>query len=130
MAAGRKKELLWNKDISARIKGMVKSKVKIDYILATIQEEYDHAPTNVQSMYKVYGNDIKAARAEAIESVGKKVLAQAEDGHFPSQEMYLTTQEDWSKKDKLEVDLANDEDNSALSTLLTMLGVDKERKND
>jgi hypothetical protein len=125
MPAGRKAESRYHPAIAKRIQELVQSKVKISHMIAMLNEEYETAPQNEKQLRKFYGDTIAAARGKAVEQVGKKVYDQAVDGHFPSQEMFLTTQDDWSKKEQLGVTLEDDEDNSAIATILAMLGKDK-----
>lgn len=125
MPSGRKAEVRYHPAIAKRIQELVEAKVKIAHMIALLQEEYETAPNNAKQLYKYYKETIAAARAKATEKVGKKVFEQAVEGHFPSQEMYLTTQDDWSKKEQLGLTLEDDEDNSAIGAILTMLGKDK-----
>jgi len=125
MPAGRKAEVRYHPAIAKRIEELIQSKVKISHMIAMLNEEYETAPNNEKQLRKFYGDTIAAARGKAVEQVGKKVYEQAVEGHFPSQEMFLTTQDDWSKKEQLGVTLEDDEDNSAIATILAMLGKDK-----
>lgn len=123
--AGREKEVHYHHAIASKIKEMVRAKVKIKEILAYLVKNYENPPLNEKMLRKVYGDDILAARAEAKELIGSKVYAQAVEGDFKSQEMYLTTGDDWSKKERVEHGLDDSEDGSALAKIMAMLGKDK-----
>jgi len=126
--AGRKKEFTRKEPIAKKIKELVQNKVPIEYIISYCLQNYEGAPNNRKMLYELYGDDIKGARAEAINEVGSKVYQQAtKESHFPSQELYLKTQEDWSSKEKIEIE-SGDEDNSAIGAIMALLG--KKKKQD
>ena len=102
--------------------------VPVVEIFASIQN-YQNAPGSIQTFYKYYKEDLDAARGEVTEALGSKVIQQAKNGDFKSQELWLTTKGGWSKQQtntNLDVPAGEDEANSALENLLSKLGIDKE----
>lgn len=120
------------KSKDGRIAAVVRKKaaagVPVVEIFASIQN-YQNAPGSIQTFYKYYKEDLDAARGEVTEALGSKVIQQAKNGDFKSQELWLTTKGGWSKQNtNTNVDLpaGEDEANSALENLLSKLGIDKE----
>lgn len=120
------------KSKDGRIAAVVRKKaaagVPVVEIFASIQN-YQNAPGSIQTFYKYYKEDLDAARGEVTEALGNKVIQQAKNGDFKSQELWLTTKGGWSKQQtNTNVDLlaGEDEANSALENLLSKLGIDKE----
>lgn len=120
------------KSKDGRIASVVRKKaaagVPVVEIFASIQN-YQNAPGSIQTFYKYYKEDLDAARGEVTEALGSKVIQQAKNGDFKSQELWLTTKGGWSKQQtntNLDVPAGEDEANSALENLLSKLGIDKE----
>jgi len=77
-------------------------------------------------MYKIYGSFIETERAKINGMVGKKVIDQALEGDFKSQELFLRSKGGWSPTQtniEVEQDTDPDLDESAADTLLTRLGM-------
>lgn len=130
MNAGRKKEFVRDQKIVQAIREMVRAKVPVRFWLASLQDRFEGAPNNSTMLYRLYGDDIKAARASAFQGVGENIYNQALEGHFPSQELWLTTGEDWSKKSHLEVELGVDEESDVISDIINLLGVKRDETKD
>ena len=120
------------KSKDGRIAAVVRKKaaagVPVVEIFASIQN-YQNAPGSVQTFYKYYKEDLDAARGEVTEALGSKVIQQAKNGDFKSQELWLTTKGGWSKQNtntNVDIPAGEDETNSALENLLSKLGIDKE----
>lgn len=120
------------KSKDGRIASVVRKKaaagVPVVEIFASIQN-YQNAPGSIQTFYKYYKEDLDAARGEVTEALGSKVIQQAKNGDFKSQELWLTTKGGWSKQNtnnNVDVPAGEDEANSALENLLSKLGIDKE----
>ena len=120
------------KSKDGRIAAVVRKKaaagVPVIEIFASIQN-YQNAPGSVQTFYKYYKEDLDAARGEVTEALGSKVIQQAKNGDFKSQELWLTTKGGWSKQNTnttVDIPAGEDEANSALENLLSKLGIDKE----
>jgi hypothetical protein len=80
-------------------------------------------------MYKTYGSFIETERAKINGMVGKKVIDQALEGDFKSQELFLRSKGGWSPTQtniEVEQDTDPDLDESAADTLLTLLGIDND----
>lgn len=121
------------KNIDGRIASVVRKKaaagVPVKEILSSIQN-YQNAPGSLQTFYKYYGSVMEEARGEVTEALGNKVIQQAKDGDFKSQELWLTTKGGWSKQqtnNNVEIGIDPEEKNSAMEVLLSKLGFnDKE----
>ena len=120
------------KSKDGRIAAVVRKKaaagVPVVEIFASIQN-YQNAPGSIQTFYKYYKEDLDAARGEVTEALGSKVIQQAKNGDFKSQELWLTTKGGWSKQStntNVDIPAGEDETNSALENLLSKLGIDKE----
>ena len=121
------------KTIDGRIASVVRKKaaagVPVKEILSSIQN-YQNAPGSLQTFYKYYGSVMEEARGEVTEALGNKVIQQAKNGDFKSQELWLTTKGGWSKQqtnNNVEIGIDPEEKNSAMEVLLSKLGFsDKE----
>ena len=120
------------KTIDGRIASIVRKKaaagVPVKEILSSIQN-YQNAPGSLQTFYKYYGSVMEEARGEVTEALGSKVIQQAKNGDFKSQELWLTTKGGWSKQQtntNVDIPAGEDEANSALENLLSKLGINKE----
>ena len=119
------------KSKDGRIAAVVRKKaaagVPVVEIFASIQN-YQNAPGSIQTFYKYYKEDLDAARGEVTEALGSKVIQQAKNGDFKSQELWLTTKGGWSKQQtNTNVDLGESDDDrsSALESLLSKMGFSK-----
>lgn len=120
------------KSKDGRIAAVVRKKaaagVPVIEIFASVQN-YQNAPGSIQTFYKYYKEDLDAARGEVTEALGSKVIQQAKNGDFKSQELWLTTKGGWSKQNtntNVDIPAGEEESNSALENLLSKLGIDKE----
>ena len=114
--------------IASAVRKKAAAGVPVVEIFASIQN-YQNAPGSVQTFYKYYKEDLDAARGEVTEALGSKVIQQAKNGDFKSQELWLTTKGGWSKQNTnttVDIPAGEDEANSALENLLSKLGIDKE----
>ena len=117
------------KSKDGRIAAVVRKKaaagVPVVEIFASIQN-YQNAPGSIQTFYKYYKEDLDAARGEVTEALGSKVIQQAKNGDFKSQELWLTTKGGWSKQNTNTnfdaSDLNEDEKTSAVDSILSKLG--------
>lgn len=114
--------------IASAVRKKAAAGVPVVEIFASIQN-YQNAPGSIQTFYKYYKEDLDAARGEVTEALGSKVIQQAKNGDFKSQELWLTTKGGWSKQNtttNVDIPTGEDEANSALENLLSKLGIDKE----
>ncbi len=114
--------------IASAVRKKAAAGVPVVEIFASIQN-YQNAPGSIQTFYKYYKEDLDAARGEVTEALGSKVIQQAKNGDFKSQELWLTTKGGWSKQNTnttVDIPAGEDEANSALENLLSKLGIDKE----
>ena len=122
------------KTIDGRIASVVRKKaaagVPVKEILSSIQN-YQNAPGSLQTFYKYYGSVMEEARGEVTEALGSKIISQAKNGDFKSQELWLTTKGGWSKQQtNTNVDLgeSDDDKSSALESLLSKMGFSKDEE--
>ena len=122
------------KNIDGRIASVVRKKaaagVPVKEILSSIQN-YQNAPGSLQTFYKYYGSVMEEARGEVTEALGSKIIQQAKNGDFKSQELWLTTKGGWSKQQtNTNVDLGESDDDrsSALESLLSKMGFSKDEE--
>ena len=114
--------------IASAVRKKAAAGVPVVEIFASIQN-YQNAPGSIQTFYKYCKEDLDAARGEVTEALGSKVIQQAKNGDFKSQELWLTTKGGWSKQNTnttVDIPAGEDEANSALENLLSKLGIDKE----
>ena len=111
--------------IASAVRKKAAAGVPVVEIFASIQN-YQNAPGSIQTFYKYYKEDLDAARGEVTEALGSKVIQQAKNGDFKSQELWLTTKGGWSKQQtntNFDVsDLNEDEKTSAVDSILSKLG--------
>jgi hypothetical protein len=97
--------------------------VGIREMLASMQH-LQGAPKSLSTLYKIYGTIIHSERARINAAVGRKVIDQALEGDFKSQELFLRSKGGWSPKETIETTEGIDEDTdeSAVDALMTLLG--------
>jgi len=86
-----------------------------------------YAPKSLSTMYKTYGSFIESERSKINGAVGRKVIDQALEGDFKSQELFLRSKGGWSPThtvNEVEQDVDPDLDESAADTLMSLLGID------
>ena len=122
------------KTIDGRIASVVRKKaaagVPVKEILSSIQN-YQNAPGSLQTFYKYYGSVMEEARGEVTEALGSKVIQQAKNGDFKSQELWLTTKGGWSKQqtnNNIEISDDPEKGKSALDNLLMKLGIEEKEE--
>ena len=74
---------------------------------------------------------MEEARGEVTEALGSKVIQQAKNGDFKSQELWLTTKGGWSKQqtnNNVEIGDDPEKGKSALDNLLMKLGINEKEE--
>jgi hypothetical protein len=118
--------------IAKKVKEGIRSGVSVKDILASIQK-YQNAPSSTATFYKLYGQDIADTKADIVGQVGSVVIQQAIDGDFKSQELFLRSKGGWSPTSTVnEQELSEDPDTdeSAIDSLITLLGKTKPESNE
>lgn len=113
--------------IAAAVKAKAAAGVPVSEIFASIQT-YQNAPGSLTTFYKYYRTDIESARGDITEKIGNKVVTAALAGDHKSAELWLTTKGGWNKNTtntNVEVPVGEDEQGSALETLMAKLGINK-----
>ena len=119
-------KLPYCKHVEKHILTCIQGGVAIRQMLASMQH-LTNAPKSLSTMYKTYGSFIEQERAKINGLVGAKVIDQALDGDFKSQELFLRSKGGWSPtQTNIEVEQETDPDldESAADTLLSLLGID------
>ena len=117
-------KLPYKKAIGNRVQKMIRDGVSVKDIMASVQDLPD-APGSMTTFYKLYGQDMASARGNVVGQIGDKVVQQALEGDFKSQELYLRSKGGWSPNSTVnenEIDGDPDMDETAIDTLMTLLG--------
>jgi len=125
-------KLPYSKLVEKHILECIKGGISIRQMIASMQHLQD-APKSLSTMYQTYGNFIEAERAKINGAVGKKVIDQALEGDFKSQELFLRSKGGWSVSStnvEVEQDIDPDVDESAVDTLMALLGKTTEDKDE
>lgn len=128
-------KLPYSKLVEKHILECIQGGVGIRQMIASMQHLND-APRSLSTLYKHYGNFIEAERAKINGAVGKKVIDQALEGDFKSQELFLRSKGGWSPThtvNEVEQDVDPDIDESAIDAFMGLLGItddpDEEKTN-
>ena len=116
--------LPYSKNVEKHILECIQGGVGIREMLASMQH-LQGAPKSLSTLYKIYGTVIHSERARINAAVGKKVIDQALEGDFKSQELFLRSKGGWSVSStniEVEQDIDPDVDESAIDTLMSLLG--------
>jgi hypothetical protein len=117
-------KLIHNLKIATYIRKAIRAGVSMKVILDSIQN-YDHAPSSMNGMYKTYRDDIAQARADIQEAVGAVVVNKALEGDLRAAELFLRSKAGWSPTQTI-VEVDNEvetEQTSAIDDLIALLGV-------
>ena len=119
--------LPYSKNVEKHVLECIQGGVGIREMLASMQH-LQGAPKSLSTLYKIYGTIIHSERARINAAVGRKVIDQALEGDFKSQELFLRSKGGWSPKETVETSDAIDEDTdeSAVDALMTLLGFDSD----
>lgn len=126
--------------VTIDLKRMVRSGLTMTVILDTLREKYGtKIPTNLKTLYNIYGGDIATARAELHEMVADEVLRRAVDrkdeegnrvaGSDRLLEFVARSKLGWNPIQTVQVneleELSPDENTSAVEELANMLNRSK-----
>lgn len=115
----------YNKPVAKHLKKCIEGGVSVKDMLASGMGKFQNCPQNMTILYKLYGTYMAEVRAELVGNVGAKVIAQAMEGDFKSQEFYLRSKGGWSPNstvNEVEHDDDPDEDSGAIDLLMAKLG--------
>ena len=121
-----KEQLPYSKNVEKHILECIQGGVGVRDMIASMQH-LQGAPKSLSTLYKIYGDFIHLERAKINGAVGKKVIEQALEGDFKSQELFLRSKGGWSPTQtniEVEQDTDPDLDESAIDALLALLGKD------
>lgn len=119
-----KEQLPYSKNVEKHILECIQGGVGVRDMIASMQH-LQGAPKSLSTLYKIYGDFIHLERAKINGAVGKKVIEQALEGDFKSQELFLRSKGGWSPTQTVveaEQDVDPDMDESAIDTLMALLG--------
>jgi len=131
-------KLPYSKTVENHIVKCVRGGVSRKDMLASIAHLQD-APKSFSTLYKDYGKVIFNEQAEMIAAVGSRVYDQAVNGDtkdastFKSQELVLRAKGGWSPThtvNEVEQEVDPDLDESASSTLMSLLGYNNDGPED
>lgn len=125
-------KLPYSKNIEKHILECIQGGVGIRQMIASMQH-LQNAPKSLSTLYKIYGNFIEAERAKLNGMVGKKVIDQALEGDYRSQEFFLRSRGGWSPTQtniEVEQDTDPDMDESAVDIMLSLLGKNDDTEED
>lgn len=124
-----KDPLPYSKNVEKHILECIQGGVGIRDMIASMQH-LQGAPKSLSTLYKIYGDYIAQERAKINGAVGKKVIDQALEGDFKSQELFLRSKGGWSPKETVENGDAVDEDTDedAVTMLMSLLGKNAEEE--
>ena len=120
----------YSKVIEKHILTCIEGGVLVDDMLASIQE-LQSAPASMGTLYKIYGSFIFRERAKLKGMVGKKVIDQAMQGDFKSQELFLRSRGGWSPThtvNEVEQEIDPELDVSASDQLMSLLGFEPDEE--
>ena len=122
------KKLPYSKNVEKHILNCIQGGVGIRYMIASMQHLQD-APKSLSTMYSTYGDTIHAERARINGQVGKKVIDQALEGDFKSQQLFLRSKGGWSPTQTVveaEQDTDPEYDESSVDVMMCLLGFDSD----
>ena len=117
-------QLPYSKHVEKHILECIQGGVGIREMIASMQH-LQNAPKSLSTLYKIYGDFIHRERAKINGMVGKKVIDQALEGDFKSQEFFLRSRGGWSPTQTVveaEQEVDPDMDESAVDSLMALLG--------
>ena len=123
-----KEQLPYSKNVEKHILECIQGGVGVRDMIASMQH-LQGAPKSLSTLYKIYGDFIHLERAKINGAVGKKVIEQALEGDFKSQELFLRSKGGWSPTQTVveaEQEVDPDMDESAIDTLMALLGKDND----
>ena len=118
--------------IAKKVREGVRNGVSIKDIMGSIQK-YQNAPSSTATFYKLYGTLIAETKADIVAAIGNVVVQQALEGDFKSQEFYLRSKGGWSPNstiNEMELETDPDTDDSAIDSLMGLLGKSKPDDNE
>jgi hypothetical protein len=118
-------KLPYSKNVENHILECIQGGVGIRDMIASMQH-LQHAPKSLSTLYKIYGDFIHRERAKINGMVGKKVIDQALEGDFKSQELFLRSKGGWSPTNTVveaEQEIDPDLDENAIDSLMNLLGI-------
>ena len=114
--------------IAKRVVAGIKNGVAVRDILGSIQK-YQDAPSSTATFYKLYGNLIAETKADIVGEIGNVVVNAARGGDFKAAEFFLRSKGGWSPNstvNEVEQDVDPDLDESAIDSLMSLLGKEVE----
>ena len=114
--------------IAKKVVAGIKNGVTVRDILGSIQK-YQDAPSSTATFYKLYGNLIAETKADIVGEIGNVVVNAARGGDFKAAEFFLRSKGGWSPNstvNEVEQDVDPDLDESAIDSLMSLLGKEVE----
>ena len=124
------KKLIKNENIARKVRNGIKGGVSVIQVFKSCRN-MANAPQSLTTFYKLYGEDMDSVRFDIDRQVGDKVISQALEGDFKSQELYLRSRAGWSPSSHVqeqEVGTEEEENESAVKSFLAALGKDADEE--
>lgn len=118
----------WQKPIADYVRGRIAKGATLMSTIESASARFEQAPTNYRSFMRVYGNDVKEAKATLEDSIGDMVLSRAKESD-KILELLARSRGNFNPVDKVavaEVEADDLEDDSAVKSLMRLLGKDVE----
>jgi hypothetical protein len=131
-------KLPYSKLVEKHILECIQGGIGIRQMIASMQH-LPQAPKSLSTLYKHYGNFIETERARISSAVGKRVIDHALVGNIEEKstqwaaELFLRSKAGWSPThtvNEVEQDVDPDMDESAIDTLMGLLGKDLDDNKD
>ena len=116
----------WQKPIADYVRGRMAKGATLMSTIESASAKFEQCPGNYRSFMRVYGNDVKEAKADLEDWIGNKVLERSEESD-KILELLARSRGNFNPVDKLAVadaELDDLDEDSAVKSLMRMLGKD------
>lgn len=114
------------KPIADYVRGRIAKGATLMSTIESASAKFEQAPNNYRSFMRVYGNDVREAKAKLEDDIGEEVLRRAKESD-KILELLARSRGNFNPVDKLavaEAELDDLDEDSAVKSLMRMLGKD------
>ena len=118
----------WQKPIADYVRGRMAKGATLMSTIESASAKFEQCPGNYRSFMRVYGGDVKEAKADLEDDIGEEVLRRAKESD-KILELLARSRGNFNPVDKLavaEADLEDLDEDSAVKDLMRLLGKDVE----